>query len=228
VEGFKKVIRERRSTRRYLPDGVPEATVREILEEACWAPSWGNTQSTFIYVLSAAALEHFKAGLLERAVNKVPDKPDIEMPTTWPEPFESRMKSHIQAERAFVAEEESKRGIAQPDPPVPREVARAELLRAPHLVLVAIRDDVSQPYACYDAGLLSQNIALAAYARGLGTCIMAAAAHHPDLLREIIPESEDKLFVVGIALGYPDHEAAINQFPRHRIPLDERARFIAE
>ena len=228
MDDFAKVIRERRSIRRYLPERVPETALREILDEACWAPSWGNTQSSTIYALSAAALEHFKAALLDKAVSELPGEPDIEMPTTWPEPFGARMKSHLQAESAFIAAEEKRRGVVPPDPPVPWLVASAGLFGAPHLLLVATGKDVSRTYACYDAGLLTENIVLAAQARGLGTCIAASAVRHPDLLRAIIPDSQDKIFIVGIALGYPDRDAAANQFPRHRVPLEERVRFITE
>jgi nitroreductase len=65
---FNTTIRERRSIRRYLPQRVPEPVIREVLADACWAPSWGNTQSTSVYVLSGEALAQLKAGLLERAL----------------------------------------------------------------------------------------------------------------------------------------------------------------
>lgn len=228
MEAFTKVIRERRSIRRYLPDPVPEAVIGEILDEARWAPSWGNTQSTIVYVLSAAALDRFKAALAERAANGVPAQPDLEMPAKWPEPFGGRMKSHLQGERAFIAEEEKRRGIARTGPALPPAGPSAALFGAPHLLLVATGQEVSKFYATYDAGLFTENLVLSAQARGLGTCILASAVRHPDLLRALVPESADKIFIAGIALGYPDLDAVANQFPRQRVPLDERVRFIAE
>ena len=62
---FSTTIRERRSIRRYLPQPVPEALIREVIADACWAPSWGNTQSASAYVLSGEALAQLKTGLLE-------------------------------------------------------------------------------------------------------------------------------------------------------------------
>jgi hypothetical protein len=42
----------------------------------------------------------------------------------------------------------------------------------------------------------------------------------------LIPESDDLVFVVAMTLGYPDPDAPINQFPRQRADLVERAFFV--
>ena len=225
---FRTVVRNRRSVRRYLSDPVPDATLREILDEACWAPSWGNTQSTSVFVLSGDTLARLKERLLERAVAGAPGEPDIEMPAppSWPEPYRARTADFVTMRTAFVAEEEQKRGIAPADPPVSPPVAGAGLIGAPHLLLICTTEGVSVPYSCFDAGLFAQTVALAAADRGLGTCVMAGVVRHPDLFRALIPESEDLRFIAALTIGYPDREAAVNQFPRQRAGLDERAFFI--
>ena len=108
-------------------DDAIEALIREVLSDARWAPSWGNTQSTSAYVLSGDALARLKAGLLERALKEAPGEPDLEMPApgSWPEPYRSR------------------------------------------------------------AGGFVQSLALAAHERGLGTCVMAMAVRHPELLHDL-------------------------------------------
>ena len=85
--------------------------------------------------------------------------------------------------------------------------------------------NASKPYACFDAGLFTQTIALAAQARGLGTCIMAAVILFPELLRALIPDSEKEIFIIGVAIGYSDRDAITNQSPRERVPLAERVQF---
>ena len=35
------------------------------------------------------------------------------------------------------------------------------------------------------------------------------------------PEATDKQFVIGVALGYPDQEAAVNRLERPRAQLEE-------
>jgi len=71
------------------------------------------------------------------------------------------------------------------------------------------------------AGLLVQTILLAAHDRGLGTCVMAMTVRYPDVLREALPETGDKRFLIGVALGYPDDQAPINGFERPRVQLKE-------
>jgi hypothetical protein len=47
----------------------------------------------------------------------------------------------------------------------------------------------------------------------------------PDILREILDISPDKLMVISIAIGYPDNSARVNGYPRHREPLKEITRW---
>lgn len=46
------LIRERRSVRRFRPDPVPSETITALLEAARWAPSAGNLQPWFFYVVT--------------------------------------------------------------------------------------------------------------------------------------------------------------------------------
>ena len=226
MEDFSSVIRERRSIRKYLPDRVPDAVLREILDEARWAPSCGNTQSTEVYVLSGDTLERFKATLLERSRGETPPLPDLEIPTPWPEPYQSRRKATMEARAAFVAAEEKRSGAVSQDLSLSPSASGSELFGAPHVLAIATNKCTSRSYACFDAGLLTQTIALAAHARGLGTCITAAVIGFPEILRELIPGSENEIFIIGVTLGYPDHEAIINQVPRERASLEERVHFV--
>mgnify|MGYP001469281980 CR=1 FL=1 len=41
---IREVVKGRRSIRKYKPDKVSENIIREIIEDARWAPSGGNTQ----------------------------------------------------------------------------------------------------------------------------------------------------------------------------------------
>ena len=212
MEDTSRTIRERRSIRKYLPDKVPDAVLRELLEEALWAPSWENTQSTYCYLLSGEPMERFRSSFLRTTAAKTPPAPDLELPRSWPESSRSRAVSLTKTVEASV------------DEPLMESAAR--LFGAPHLIVIAASKEVCAHYACFDAGLCVQTIALAAEARGLGTCIMAYAICYPELLRAVIPDANDKDLIVGVTIGYPDRDAAINQFPRERAPFAERVTFI--
>jgi nitroreductase len=213
-------IRERRSIRGYLPMPVAADVVDEILTEARWAPSAGNTQCTDVLVVTGEALERVKAALREQAESEAAPAPDI-AGASWPEAIQARMTTMFQARVAFVAAEQAKRGVAPADPPVPPMVAMAGLFGAPVLLLLVMDKDVSTPYGCFDAGLFGQTIALAAHDRGLGTCLMTSTVRNADALHRVLPEAAGKAFIAAITLGYPDPDAPINRFPRQRLALDD-------
>jgi nitroreductase len=69
-------------------------------------------------------------------------------------------------------------------------------------------------------------LCLAAESRGLGTCLTTSNVRYPDLLRKILPGTENQKMLSLIAVGYPDYDAPVNRFPRTRIPMDEFVTFV--
>ncbi len=213
----RRFVKERRSIRKFTPDPVPEELVQEILREARWAPSWGNTQPWEFYVLTGDSLEKFKKANREKLESGAVPSPDIRMPGNWTERLRSRYaevgKSTLEA--LSIAREDAE--------------ARAAYVRfefqafdAPCLIVACLdRNSASIEYAMMDVGLITQNICLLAHGFGLGTCIIACAVWYPEVLRKVLPDGKDKLMVAGIALGYPDASAPINKFDRRRAPLNE-------
>ena len=73
-----EAIRTRRSVRGFLPQAVPEATLREVFELAQWAPSNCNVQPWMPHVVSGASLEALREALVAAGVEDRPIEPD------WP------------------------------------------------------------------------------------------------------------------------------------------------
>jgi nitroreductase len=209
-------IRTRRSIRKFTDDQVPEGVIREILAEARWSPSWGNTQQWEVIVLRGQALETFKKINQRRVLDGVMPNPDIAMPQVWPEPFAQRYMD--MGKSIFTALD-----IARDDSEARNRftIDMFGLFDAPCLLLLCIDKRLPFPYACLDVGMFLQTVCLAACGRGLGTCIMAAAVSYPEVIREMLPAAENKRFVIGCLLGYPDTEASVNASPRERADPDE-------
>jgi nitroreductase len=202
-------IRDRRSIRLFTDEAVPDETIRQLLDIARWAPSWANTQSWSMFVVTGATLAKLKAGYRERTDSNAerhfdipPHKPD------WPAHMRARTQRLLEA-----------RQTATGAPFSPS--ASANLFGAPCVVFFAVDERLQCEYACFDAGLLVQTFCLAAHGEGLGTCIMAMAVGHRDLLHELLPQARGKRFVVGVALGVPDAEAPVNRFDRERAALED-------
>jgi nitroreductase len=75
---------------------------------------------------------------------------------------------------------------------------------------------ISFMIAAIDAVLVSQNVALAAEARGLGICYMGSTLANCQVVGEILQLPAQVVPVVGFSLGYPAEDPAL----RDRLPLE--------
>lgn len=207
-------MRGRRSIRAFLPEAPPAETIRAVLDDARWAPSWGNSQAWNVYVITGAALERVKTAYVEKSREGEAVPTDFEMPAReqWPE-------------RVLVRMNLTRPGETWRPPPGP---TIWEMYGAPYLLVFAVDEGLLPHYACFDTGLLVENVCLAAHDRGLGTVVMAVAVRYPDVLHEVLPATEGKRFVVGVPLGYPDPEAPQNNAERSRADFDDIVSWIDE
>jgi nitroreductase len=209
-----EAIRERRSIRAFLPDEVSDATVTEILDEARWAPSWANAQAWDVFVLKGTALARYKAMMAEKLASEAAPVTDIPMPQRdqWPDRVLERMTY--------------RRVPAGSVPQPPRRPGLADIYGAPCVLLFAVEERLAAEYACFDLGLLVENVCLAAHERGLGTCVMAMAVRYADALHELVPQADGRRFVIALALGRPDPDSELNHTDRQRAGVEEFATFI--
>ena len=215
-----QTVTTRRSIRRFKPDPVPEPLLREILEAARWPPSWGNTQSWEISVVTGAALDRFKQENRRRLLDGVNPDPDTPMPDVWSEPMKQR---YGDVGRQVLTALEIPRGDKEARLRYAGDMFA--LFNAPALMLFSVDKAIPREYAMLDTGAIMQTVCLLAHARGLGSCILAASVRYPALIREIIPIPETKAVIIGVALGFPDQEAPINQFTRERADPDAFTRW---
>jgi len=211
-----QAVTMRRSIRRFKPDPVPEALLREILSAARWSPSWGNTQPWEIAVVTGEPLERLRTAGRQRFLDGVIPEPDTPMPGIWPEPLKQRYR------------EVGKKTLTALSIPRGDEEARLRyygdmfaFFGAPCLLLFCVDKSLAREYAMLDTGAIVQSVCLLAHARGLGACIMAASVNYPTLIRQILPIPESRAILIGVALGHPEAEAPINRFARERANPDE-------
>jgi nitroreductase len=214
-------IHGRRSIRSFRPDPVPPETILGMLETARWSPSWRNTQSWTIWAVSGGALERFKSEFTQKLLSEAPSRPDIEMPGRE---FPAACLVHAQRLMDVRGACELAAGVDCTPPATSRRVG--DLFGAPCMLVLAIDECLPPTYACFDGGIITQSLCLAAYGRGLGTCIMATAVRYPEVLHALLPKSGNKRMLVCIALGYPDTQAAVNTFTRERAELEEILSFV--
>jgi nitroreductase len=216
-----EALQTRKSIRAFKSDPVPRALITQILEEARWSPSWGNTQPWELVVVEGQKVSQLTGELLAAFKSGVPANPDVPMPQTFPDVYHGRYM-------ACAAGLFGSMGIARDD----KASRRAHMenmtggFGAPVIIYVIFNADLTEPYSMFDLGAITHAICLAALDRGLGTCIEAQLARHPDLIRRRLNLPASHKIVVGIALGYPDPAAPANAFRTAREPLENFVRWV--
>jgi nitroreductase len=214
---FQDVIRGRRSIRAYTTETVPQDLIREILDEARWAPSSRNTQAWSVWVVTGDALEGFKTAFKAAMAREEADAPDLPGTATgdWPATCSARAVELMKT-RATTLEAAGE--VAGPAASMAR---MADCFGAPVLLVFGFEACLADAGASYDTASLVQNVCLAAFDKGLGTCQSTTLVRYPGLLRDVLPGSEEKKMVVAVTLGWPDPANPANTFDRSRAPLDE-------
>lgn len=211
-----QTIRQRRSTRMFLPDPVPPRLVEESLALAAWAPSNSNIQPWQLVFATDAARDRLVSALLTAARGSSPQIPPV------PEAF-AHLRSQLGARMAGV------QGIARDD----IENRRAMMLRnwefygAPLVGVVCMHHDLGLADSM-GVGMFLQTLMLALTARGIGTCTQVAIAGYPEILRKELDIPEELTILCGLAVGYPDPNSPINSLLMPRDEADKHIRFIAE
>jgi|JI10StandDraft_1071094.scaffolds.fasta_scaffold600486_2 nitroreductase len=216
-----EAILSRKTTRQFLPDPVPEQTLREILEVARYAPSGSNLQPWRVIVVTGAArdavAELGRQAVAEKAPSEEGDYPMH--PHELFEPYLSR--------RAQVASERFEQlGIPREDRAARRaQMARnAEFYGAPAAMFFVA--DKRLPHAQWvDMGSLMVSIALTAYERGVATCYQLWWAMYRDRLHAHFGLAEHDVIHCGMAFGYADQNAPINAYRSKRAAVDEFVTF---
>ncbi len=172
-------------------------------------------------MLTGAPLEAFREANERMFSQGLAAAPDIPMPESWPAALKARYGELGRTMLDLL-------GIDRADQDARNRLyARmAGLFGAPCLIVAAIPRGVAVEYAMLDVGLVVQTICLLAHARGLGTCIMAAAVRYPDALRKVASIPDDRRIVAAVAVGYPDPEYPLNRFERKRADLREIVRWV--
>jgi nitroreductase len=207
-----ETILNRRSIRNFKADPVSPETITKLIEIARWSPSGSNTQPWEFIVLGGSILEEVKRRISE-AAKAGGNQPDIPYPPI-PEPFAGRQREVGKAMQAYMAQD----GAINVKPDL--RTSAQNFFGAPVAIIVCVEKEIS-PRAFLGLGMVAQTLCLAALDFGLGTCIMSMMTYRPEVYRRMFGIPDSKIIAFGIALGYPDFDARINNFPRTRESLDK-------
>ena len=208
-----EAIRKRQTIRAFKPDPVPQPVLKEIMEAAILAPSWGNSQPWDFYVATGRVLAEIQQGFVDREGEK--SVMEIARPESFPETYVKRRR-------------------VMPVPPPQTREGRVVTYRnygAPCVIYICtgrslyFQSKGVNAWAIFDCGLAAENIMLAALSYGLGTVAQAEAVTYPAVVRKVLGIPDELLVVLGIAIGYPDWDSWMNQRRSLRAPTSEVVRW---
>ncbi len=212
-----EAIRSRRSCRAFTGQAVPAEIVRTVIDTARQAPSGGNLQPWHIHVLAGERMIQFKALIAA----KLPAQPEGEgteydiYPPKLHEPYRSRR---------FKCGEDLYRtiGVARDDRParLAQFARNYQFFGAPLALFVSI-DRAMGCDQWADVGMFMQSVMLLLREHGLDSCPQEAWAAWHKTLGEFLRLPPELMLFCGIAVGYRDEAAPINQLRTERAPLQE-------
>jgi nitroreductase len=218
---LREAILSRRSIRNFLKQEVPEELIKEILTDSQWAPSWGNTQPWEIMVITGSPLEEFKQKNKEALFSGIKPNPEIQMPEVFPSQLKQR---YVDVGRSVL--QSLSIGRKDLDGRLNYYGDMFYLFDAPAMILFLLDKNVLLEYAMLDVGLYLQTLLLSAHDKGLGAIVLAASVNYPNILRKQFSISEDKIIVIGTALGWPNTDAGVNVFERERAAMGEAVTWV--
>jgi nitroreductase len=214
-----EAINQRKSIRAFKSDPVPKEILKEIMELALRAPSWGNTQPWEFAIVGGKKLEEIRQAFVEKAGEE--HNPEIPHPRKFPEPYDTRR-------RVLGRKVLELKGIRREDKEKRKWwlLQGLRLFEAPCVIYIYIdrsfyqQSDGLNIWPVFDCALVAENIMLLATNYGLGTIAQIQTVVYPDVLREVLGIPDSKLIVLGISVGYPDWDDPVNQLRSEREPLD--------
>ncbi len=206
----------RKSVRAYLDKEVSKETIKKLLNLAKHAPSGVNTQPWKVAVVQGESKQQLQERLLEAFESKHPIQMDYQYyPKEWIAPYSTRRAAcGLQLYQAL--------GITKKET-LARQKQWAANFRAfdAPVMLFFYMDDSLDTGSFLDYGMFLQSLMLAATAEGLATCAQGAITSYTPLVKAHLSLPKNTILLCGMALGYEDTKAPINQYRTPRIPIDE-------
>lgn len=216
-----EAVSSRRSVRVFLDQAVSRDVIERVLDKARRAPSGGNVQPWNAVVLAGEPLERLKVAVAEAlALGKAGRSMEYAI---YPTGIDGRYEDY----RFDVGEKMYQAlGIGREDKAarLNQFAANFRAFDAPVLMLVHTPRYMGPPQWS-DLGMWLQTVMLLLREEGLDSCPQEAWAMYGAQVREHARIPEDHIFFCGMAIGFRDPDAPVNQFEVARAPLSEMVRF---
>jgi len=213
-----EAVMSRRAVRAFTDTPVPLDVLRRVMDKARYTPSGCNFQPWEATILTGQPLRDLQA-----KISVMPPQDPVEyviQPADIGPDYIARLAEN--GERQYAAE-----GIARED----ADARKAFVMRnytafgAP-VLLLCYMPRVMGPPQWSDVGMWLQTIMLLLREEGLDSCPQEFLSLYGKAIKEHIGISDEShIFFCGMAIGYRDPAAGVNNYDRPRVPLEQQVRF---
>jgi nitroreductase len=196
---------------------VSDDQITLLLSLASCSPSGANSQPWQVAVVRGETKLKLQSGFEQAFASGEKVEKDYQYyPIEWIEPFKQRrIDCGAQLYDALNIKREDRERRRQ-------QWARNFCAFDAPVLLMFFLDGTLEAGSYIDTGMFMQTLMIAATDMGLATCPQAALAEYPDVVREVLGIQKPTKVICGMALGYEDTSAAVNQY---RTPRAEISNF---
>lgn len=213
-----EAVTTRRSIRAFLDKPVDLETLTRVMDKARWAASGCNYQPWEASIVTGQPLKDLQAKIIANG----PGAAEYDWAAPGTEEAYKRRLDGVSA-GMFGA-----MGIARDDGAgrMAAMAKNATSFDAPAVLFVYFPRLMKEPQWS-DTGMWLQTVALLLREEGLDSCFQEFMALYANTIRDFLGlDHERYMFFCGMAIGYRDPEALVNNFERERVPLGEQVKFI--
>ena len=182
TEEFLELVRGRRSIRKFRQDPLPREVLRQIIEAASWAPSSSNRQDWEFRVVTSQSMKERMSNIVRSRWESVLNKSSSDAIREELQKYRSMFDWFSHAPALIVIS-----------------------AKKPESFLYHILGDAAGDVAGTEisAAMAAQNLMLAAYVSGIGSCCVTGPLAAQEELKELLEIGKGRKIVCLIALGYP-------------------------
>lgn len=216
-----EAVATRRSIRQFLPTAVPQETLQRVLQKAQRSPSGGNTQPWNAVLLTRQPLADLTAKIKAKAAT-APMGEGHEY-DIYPKGLEGRYEDQRRGvgkamfDALGLAREDGAGRVAQ-------MMKNWDSFNAPVQLFTYTRKYMGPPQWS-DMGMWLQTVMLLLREEGLDSCAQEIWAMYGIYMRKLLNIDDDHIFFCGMAIGYRDPDAPVNNFTVPRVEIDQAIRW---
>ncbi|MCX8116876.1 MAG: nitroreductase family protein [Desulfobacterota bacterium] len=213
LESLERLLKARRSVRRWRAEEVPDELLRKAVELATWAPNGGNYQGWYFVIVKNRAVIRAMADAVQSAVDTVASWPEAR---SWDEEVR-----RYRANASFFRDAPAVVGLF---------VREYRSVMDKVLIEREAHDPVARrimgfrrtaPTAIQSAASAATLMLLAFHQMGLGAVWLASPLMAKEEIERILQVPSEMGLVCLIAVGYPDESPQ-----KERRPVEEVMRFV--